>query len=65
MTETGAQIPTVSLPEASSGNRSLVMRLVRGAVLWALPLLLLTALTLTWLYRNTTCLLYTSDAADE
>ena len=54
MTETGAKIPTVSLPEASSGNRSLVMRLVRGAVLWALPLLLLTALTLTWLYRNTT-----------
>jgi len=54
MTETGAQIPTVSLPEESSGNRSLVMRLVRGAILWALPLLLLTALTLTWLYRNTT-----------
>jgi len=46
MTDTGA--PSVST------NHSLVMRLVRGAVLWALPLLLLTALTLTWLYRNTT-----------
>lgn len=49
MTDTGAPLPTVS-----GANRSLVMRLVRGAVLWALPLLLLTALTLTWLYRNTT-----------
>jgi len=49
MTETGAPLPTVP-----SANGSLVMRLVRGAVLWALPLLLLTALTLTWLYRNTT-----------
>ena len=54
MTETGAQITTVSLPEVSSGNRSLVMRIVRGAVIWALPLLLSTALTLTCLYRNTT-----------
>lgn len=35
-------------------NQSLVLRLVRGAVMWALPLLLVTALTLTWLYRNTT-----------
>jgi len=35
-------------------NQSLVLRLVRGAAMWALPLLLLTALTLTWLYRNTT-----------
>lgn len=35
-------------------NQSLVLRLVRGAVMWALPLLLMTALTLTWLYRNTT-----------
>ena len=49
MTDTGAPLPTVS-----GANRSLVMRLVRGATLWALPLLLLTALTLTWLYRNTT-----------
>lgn len=49
MTNTGAPLPTVS-----GTNRSLVMRLVRGAVLWALPLLLVTALTLTWLYRNTT-----------
>ncbi len=49
MTDTGAPLPTVP-----GANRSLVMRLVRGAALWALPLLLLTALTLTWLYRNTT-----------
>ena len=49
MTETGS--PKTS---ASTANGSLVMRLVRGAVLWALPLLLVTALTLTWLYRNTT-----------
>ena len=35
-------------------TQSLVLRLVRGAVMWALPLLLVTALTLTWLYRNTT-----------
>jgi len=44
-------------PQAASlpvPGRSLVMRLVRGAIMWALPLLLLTALTLTWLYRNTT-----------
>lgn len=49
MTEPGS--PKTS---ASTANRSLVVRLVRGAVLWALPLLLVTALTLTWLYRNTT-----------
>ena len=35
-------------------TQSLVLRLVRGAIIWALPLLLVTALTLTWLYRNTT-----------
>lgn len=34
-------------------TQSLVIRLVRGATIWALPLLLLTAITLTWLYRNT------------
>lgn len=54
MNDTGAPLPAVSEPNATVGNRSLVMRLVRGAVLWAVPLLLLTALTLTWLYRNTT-----------
>lgn len=46
------------MPEAnitgSVKNQSLVLRLVRGAIIWALPLLLVTALTLTWLYRNTT-----------
>lgn len=42
-------------PTAGTGkNQSLVLRLVRGAIMWALPLLLVTALTLTWLYRNTT-----------
>jgi signal transduction histidine kinase len=39
---------------ALAKNQSLVLRLVRGAVFWALPLLLLTAITLTWLYRGTT-----------
>lgn len=52
MTDTGATTPTLTPP--NSANHSLVIRLVRRAVLWALPLLLLTALTLTWLYRNTT-----------
>ena len=54
MTDMGAPLSTVSEPSVSLGNQSLVVRLVRGAALWALPLLLLTALTLTWLYRNTT-----------
>ena len=40
--------------EEAIKTQSLVLRLVRGAVMWALPLLLVTALTLTWLYRNTT-----------
>jgi len=42
------------VPRGPINNQSLVLRLVRGAIIWALPLLLLTALTLTWLYRNTT-----------
>lgn len=42
------------MPEGPLKNQSLVLRLVRGATMWALPLLLVTALTLTWLYRNTT-----------
>ena len=42
------------MPEGPVKNQSLVLRLVRGAVMWALPLLLVTAMTLTWLYRNTT-----------
>ena len=42
------------MPQGPIKNQSLVLRLVRGATMWALPLLLLTALTLTWLYRNTT-----------
>ena len=35
-------------------ERSLVTRLVRSAVLWALPLLVIVALLLTWLYRAQT-----------
>lgn len=35
-------------------NRSLVTRLVRGAALWAVPILALTAFALTWVYRNST-----------
>ncbi len=35
-------------------NRSLVFRLVRGAAIWAIPLLVLTGIILTWLYRSTT-----------
>ena len=35
-------------------ERSLVTRLVRSAVLWALPLLVFVALALTWLYRAQT-----------
>ena len=42
------------MPKRLLENQSLVLRLVRGATMWALPLLLLTAITLTWLYRNTT-----------
>jgi len=42
------------VPQGPVKNQSLVLRLVRGATMWALPLLLLTAITLTWLYRNTT-----------
>ncbi|WP_371396197.1 sensor histidine kinase [Fretibacter rubidus] len=35
-------------------NQSLVTRLVRSAVLWALPSLLIAAMALTWFYRNST-----------
>ena len=42
------------MPQGPVKNQSLVLRLVRGATMWALPLLLLTAITLRWLYRNTT-----------
>jgi signal transduction histidine kinase len=34
--------------------QSLVVSLVRGAALWALPLLIISAMALTWLYRETT-----------
>ena len=39
---------------AVTSTRSLVSRLVRSAVLWALPLLAVVALALTWLYRAQT-----------
>ena len=44
----------MSAPGPIANNRSLVFRLVRGAAMWAIPLLIITGLTLTWLYRNTT-----------
>lgn len=34
--------------------RSLVTGLVRGAAMWAIPILIVSAVVLTWLYRNTT-----------
>ncbi|WP_416878671.1 sensor histidine kinase [Litorimonas sp.] len=34
--------------------RSLVTGLVRGAAMWAIPILILSAVVLTWLYRTTT-----------
>lgn len=49
MTETGA---------TSKPNSSLVLRLVRGAALWALPVLAVTAIALTWFYRNSTYRLF-------
>ena len=39
---------------ATQSHSSLVLRLVRSAVLWILPVLLLTAIALTWFYRNST-----------
>jgi len=39
-------------------SRSLVVRLVRGALLWAVPLLAFIAFTLTWLYRASTYRLF-------
>lgn len=38
----------------TASNRSLVVRLVRSAILWALPILIFTAVALTWFYRNST-----------
>lgn len=37
-----------------AANRSLVVRLVRSAILWALPILIFTAVALTWFYRSST-----------
>ena len=34
--------------------RSLVTGLVRGAAMWAIPILIISAIVLTWLYRTTT-----------
>ncbi len=39
---------------AAPAPRSLVISLVRGAILWAVPVLIVSALVLTWLYRTTT-----------
>ncbi len=43
--------------ELKSGP-SLVLRLVRGAALWALPILAFTAFALTWFYRSSTYRLF-------
>lgn len=52
---TGALTPNSPLPNTPAVNtRSLVGRLVRAALLWALPVLALAAFALTWLYRGST-----------
>lgn len=38
----------------SAVSQSLVLRLVRSATLWALPILIVTAVALTWFYRSST-----------
>ena len=38
----------------TSASKSLVVRLVRSAILWALPILIFTAVALTWFYRSST-----------
>ena len=38
----------------TAANRSLVVRLVRSAIFWALPILIFTAVALTWFYRSST-----------
>ncbi len=42
----------------SNSSSSLVLRLVRGAAVWALPILAFTAFALTWFYRASTYRLY-------
>ncbi len=37
-----------------ASSKSLVVRLVRSATLWALPILIFTAVALTWFYRSST-----------
>lgn len=46
----------LTAPPAKTAHqtRSLVVSLVRSAALWTLPLLIISAIVLTWLYRNTT-----------
>lgn len=46
------------MPPDLRANQSLVTRLVRSAVLWALPGLLVAAMALTWFYRNSTYLIF-------
>ena len=41
-------------PPITNSSRSLVFLLVRGAAIWAIPLLVVTGIILTWLYRSTT-----------
>lgn len=42
----------------TTSNSSLVLRLIRGALLWTLPILILTAIVLTLSYRNSTYRLF-------
>jgi signal transduction histidine kinase len=43
---------------ARKSSRSLVARLIRAAILWAVPVLVLTAMALTWFYRTSTYRLF-------
>lgn len=44
--------PSVSSTARPTRQRSLVARLIRSAIFWALPILVMTAISLTWLYRS-------------
>lgn len=45
---------SADMTEPEIRAKSLVSRLVRAALLWAVPLLLITAFALSWFYRNST-----------
>lgn len=58
MADPAVEAPTPIAAEPARANESLVSRLVRSATLWALPSLIVTALALTWFYRNSTYRIY-------